>query len=79
MTLSSELSTFLQDLDTSPLEVLPNSGDEEEEVESASELPVTGSDHSDDRLHHRLSIIAAAGPLHDCPHCECCTGSLLVV
>ncbi len=30
-------------------------------------------------LDDQLRLLAAGATVHDCPHCECCSGSLLVV
>ncbi|KAM7538536.1 hypothetical protein Aperf_G00000054077 [Anoplocephala perfoliata] len=79
------LSNFLSDLDTSSaVELDFESRDSEEEdmdtdpgssdVRTVRETGQTGSPvFLDDQLRQYVSAV------HDCPHCECCSGSLLVV
>lgn len=78
------LSSFLSDLDTSStLELDSESrGSEEEDMDADPIIDVrkviengqVGSRVSlADQLREYVSVV------HDCPHCECCSGPMLVV
>lgn len=70
------LSTFLSHLDTSsPAVDLSNVDDDDDEAGRAQAIAENGGGSAslDEQLRQYVSAV------HDCPHCECCSGSLLVV
>uniref|UniRef100_A0A5K3FCT2 GOLGA2L5 domain-containing protein n=1 Tax=Mesocestoides corti TaxID=53468 RepID=A0A5K3FCT2_MESCO len=79
-TLEKELSDFLADLDTSsPPEDIhsDDDADDDGDVEAGGGGGLEGRHRPPTSLDDQLRQLAAT--THDCPHCECCSGSLLVV
>lgn len=73
------LSDFLSHLATSSTEYsldLDAEDNDEDDVSNDAKAGGTGSIEGaslDDQLRRYVSAV------HDCPHCECCSGSLMVV